>query len=77
MIKDKIIAYLDLMSDDEAEVVYNYIISDFKLVPKKSWGDIEEVEPDEIDLAMLKSIENDPDCQEFISHEEAMKELDL
>ena len=41
MIKDKIIAYLDLMSDNEAEVLYNYIISGYKLVPKISWNDIE------------------------------------
>jgi len=45
--------------------------------PHSSWDNIEEVEPDEIDLTMLKEIEDDPDCHEFISAEEAMKELGI
>lgn len=40
-------------------------------------ANIEEIEPDEFDLAMLREIENDPDCHEFISAEEAMEELEL
>ena len=39
--------------------------------------DIEEVEPNEVDLAMLKEVEENSDCHEFISQEEAMKELGL
>lgn len=42
-----------------------------------SWSDIETVEPDDIDKKMLESIKNDPDCSEFVSSEEAMKELGL
>ena len=38
-----------------------------------SWDNIEEIEPDEFDLTMLREIENDPDCHEFISAEEAMR----
>lgn len=30
-----------------------------------TWEDIEEVEPDEIDLQILEAIEKDPECQEF------------
>lgn len=45
--------------------------------PHSSWDNIEEVEPDEIDLAILKEIENDPDCHEFISAKEAMKTLGI
>ncbi len=30
-----------------------------------TWNDIEEEEPDEIDLQMLKAIEEDPECHEF------------
>ncbi len=40
-------------------------------------ANIEEIEPDEFDLAMLREIENDSDCHEFISAEEVMKELEL
>lgn len=43
----------------------------------KNWDNIEEVEPDEIDLQMLEEIKADPDCHSFVSSEEAMKELDL
>ncbi|MBQ4470146.1 MAG: hypothetical protein IJR35_01465 [Synergistaceae bacterium] len=31
------------------------------------------VHPDEIDLQMLKEIEEDPECREFVSSEEVMK----
>ncbi len=36
-----------------------------------------EEEPDEFDLQMLKEIENDPDCHEFIPAEEVYKELGI
>lgn len=66
------------MTDSEAEVIYNYIKSDFKLVPRKfSWDDIKEVEPDEWDLAMLKEIKENPDCHAFVSQDELMEELEL
>ena len=32
---------------------------------EKCWEEIEEVEPDELDLEMLKQIEEDPDCKEI------------
>ena len=34
------------------------------------WDMIEESEPDEIDLEMLADIENNPDCNVFMSEEE-------
>ena len=37
----------------------------------------EETEPDEIDLMMLKEIENNPDCHEFISLEELLSKLEI
>lgn len=45
--------------------------------PKKSWSDIETVEPDEFDKKMLADIKNNADCREFVSSEEAMNELGL
>lgn len=62
----------------QAENILNFITEKYKLYPKKpTWNDIEEVEPDALDLEMLDAIKNDPDCHEFISHEDAMKELGL
>ena len=42
-----------------------------------SWDDIDEVEPDDVDIAMLRETEVNPDCKIFVSSEEAMKELGL
>jgi len=42
-----------------------------------NWDDIESIDPDEWDLKMMQDIENDPDCRDFISSNEAMKELGL
>lgn len=42
----------------------------------KEW-DIETVVPDEWDKQMLADIEADPECREFVSKEDAMKELGL
>ena len=47
------------------------------IFPSRSWSDIEEVEPDEIDLQMLREISTDPDCSTFVSEEDAMKELGI
>ena len=38
---------------------------------------IEETVPDVWDRQMLREINEDPDCHEFISSEDAMKELGL
>ena len=43
----------------------------------KTWDDIEEVEPDDIDLKMLEEIEKNPDCKEFVSSKELLNELNL
>lgn len=49
-----------------------------RLYPKAlSWEDIEETKSDKFDLKMLEDAEKDLDCQEFISYEQAMKELEL
>ncbi len=44
---------------------------------RRSWSDIEEVTPDEWDLKMLKDIDKNPDCHEFVSQDELLKELNL
>ena len=38
---------------------------------------VEEVEPDEIDLMLLDEIRKNPECHEFVSQEELMKELEM
>lgn len=44
----------------------------------RGWSPIEEVKPDEIDLAMIQEIQSDPDCQatedDMEAHRIAMEE---
>lgn len=74
-VKERIIGAVSIMSDKDANRFWHIIQKHFKL--PNTFADIEQVEPDETDLIMLKEIENNPDCHEFISQEELMKELNM
>jgi len=84
-VKERIIGAVSIMSDKDANIFWHIIQKHFKLpdtfadIEKAPdlFANIEEVEPDEVDLMMLKEIENNPDCHEFISQEELLKELNL
>ena len=58
----------------ESPIKINFVIENFS---QRSWSDIEEVTPDEWDLKMLKDIDENPDCHEFVSQDELLKELNL
>ena len=73
-VKERILGAVSIMDESDAVSLWEYILSCFSA---RSFDDIEEVEPDEWDIAMLNEIENDPDCHEFISSEDAMKEIGL
>lgn len=73
-IKEKIFGAITVMTDSDAEKVWEFVVSNLS---PRSWNDIEEVVPDEWDLKMLSDIEKNPDCKEFISQEDLLKELDL
>lgn len=45
---------------------FHYSLTNFS----PSWDDIEEIEPDEFDLQMLKAIESNPECHDFIPENE-------
>jgi len=60
-VKERIIGAVTVMSDSDAE---NF----WKIIQKKftpSWDNIEEIEPDEDDIAILQAIEEDPECHKF------------
>ncbi len=57
-VKEQIMDAITVMSDSDAEEFWKIILR--KYAPA-AWEDIEEVEPDEIDLQMLEAIEKDPD----------------
>ena len=73
-IKERILGAITVMNDYDAEIIWKLIVNRFA---DTSWDNIEIEEPDEIDLQMLKEIEKNPDCHEFISSEEAMQQLGL
>lgn len=41
------------------------------------WKNIEAIAPDDWDMQMLGEIKTDSECHEFVSEEDAMKELGL
>ena len=68
-IKQQITGALAHMDEIEIKKVWDIIQI---VMPTKS---VPEVEPDEIDLAMIKEIEENPDCKEFVSASEAYAQL--
>lgn len=69
-VKERILGAITMMSDNEAGNVWEYIMSNLV-----AWKNISAEQPDNIDLQMLKDIENDKDCQEFVPFDEAMRQL--
>lgn len=72
-IKERIFGAITVMSDEDARRLWNLISTEFS---SHSWEEIETVSPDDWDIKMLNNLD-DPDCHEFISSEDAMKELGL
>ena len=70
-IKERIIGAVTIMSEKDAQKVWDLIQGIFIL------NNAEEVEPDEFDLMLLDEIQKNPECHEFVSQEEVMKELGL
>lgn len=75
-VKERIMGAVTLMTDKDAELFWDLIQSRY-IIQTKSWNDISEEVPDEIDKILLKKIDTNPECHEFISSEAAMKELGL
>ena len=71
-VKERIIGAVTIMSEEEAEKVWNLIQASFIL------SDVEEVEPDPEELEALHRYEaGDPEYQPSISAEDLKKELGL
>ena len=69
--KAQIIQAVEQMDDDTTFFVWDMLTRHFNTQHKKiSWGDIEEIEPDNTDLEMIRKMETDPDCRIYISREE-------
>ncbi len=74
ILKERIYGAVSIMNKEEVSYLWDIITSGFM---HRSREDIPETVPDEIDLQMIKEMEEDPDCHEFVSEEEALKALGI
>lgn len=72
-VKERILGAVTVMSDIEAEKIWDIITKYFSF----DWDSVETVSPDEWDKKMLAEIKEDPDCKSFVSSEDAMKAIGL
>lgn len=70
-IKERILGAVTVMDDNAANELWQFIIQSFV-----GWDEIPEEMPDEDDIEMLAEMRIDPDCQSFVSEEEAAKILE-
>lgn len=78
MNKEKIITLLDIMTDEQAEIILNYIQNTFELRQKNTWENIKEDAPTPEEIEIINSYKNgDEEYQPALSHEELKKELGI
>ena len=73
-VKERIIGAITVMSEENAEKLWMLIETRFS---SNQWDGIEEIEPDETDIRMAEEAKHNPECQVFLSQQEAYKELNL
>ena len=72
-VKERILGAVTVMNENDAQILWNMIAQTFGV----NWENIEEAKPDDWDMQMLGEIKDNPECHEFVSEEDAMKELGL
>jgi len=77
--KQEFLALLDLMNEDDMKYALELLKDNFALRRRvASWDDIEEIEPDESDYALMTKIENRLEGYgEHVSQEQLLKKLGL
>ncbi|MCM1233123.1 MAG: hypothetical protein NC489_23630 [Ruminococcus flavefaciens] len=73
IVKERILGAVTVMTENDAQILWNIIMQKFSI----DWDNIKTVEADSWDLQMLDEISMDPECHEFLSEKDAMKELGL
>lgn len=66
-VKANLIGAITVMDEDGAQRLWEIVK---QMYSSSSWDTIESVEPDEIDLQMLREAQADPDCSTFASEAE-------
>lgn len=74
-VKERIIGALTVLSEEDAEKIWYFLEQNFS---KKSWDDIEEIEPEEDEKMIINDyIEGKDEYQPAMTHSELLKELNL
>lgn len=60
-IKERLLGAITVMDDASAMRLWDFVLE----LSGNGWDSIEEVEPDDIDLQMIREAQSDPDCQAF------------
>ena len=67
---------IEKLDDRSAKAVFDWLGNRFQGNAKPTnWDDIEETEPDELDLEMMQEIENNPDCKKYVPEDEMFARL--
>ncbi len=66
-IKSRLVGAITVMDEDSARRLWTIIE---KMYSDNGWDAVEEEEPDEIDLQMIREAEADPACTTWASDEE-------
>ncbi len=66
-VKARLIGAITVMDEDGAQRLWDYVK---RLYSSDGWAAVEEVEPDEVDLQMIREAQADPDCSTFASDAE-------
>jgi len=70
--KARLIGAITVMDETNAQKLWDFVKH---LYSENGWDSIEETEPDEIDLQMIREAQADPDCSSFASDEEVRSAL--
>lgn len=78
MIKETIITLLDIMTEDQAKIILDYIQETFELKQKSTWENIKEDIPTPDEEEIIKEYKNgNKDYQPETTHDQLLKELGI
>lgn len=66
-IKERLIGAITVMDESSAQELWRIVE---RLYAGGAWEAIDEAEPDEIDLQMIREAQTDPNCSELATDEE-------
>lgn len=71
-VKANLIGAITVMDEEGAQRLWKIVK---QMYSSDSWDAVENTEPDEIDLQMIREAQTDPDCSTFVSDDEVREVL--